>query len=99
MVERVREGHALDTFFGALAYPIRRAVLGQVIGGSESVGEPVEPHDVSSATVSKHLQVLATGGLTFGTDDCVRRASFDAASSSAVFVWSTRHRVSRGGCR
>ena len=98
MVERVPEKRPeeddLDAIFQALAHPIRRAIVEQVADGPESVGALAEPHDVSLAAVSKHLQVLADAGLIeFEQDGRVRRAHLDAAPLSAAFGWLTRYRV------
>jgi len=94
MVERTPTDEDLDAIFQALSHPIRRAILEQVADGPESVGELAEPHDVSLAAVSKHLQVLADAGLIeFEQDGRVRRAHLDAAPLSAAFGWLTRYRV------
>ena len=83
-----------DAIFGALAHPIRRALIEQLAGGSESVGELAEPHDVSLAAVSKHLQTLADAGLIeVEKDGRVRRCHLDAAPLSDAFGWLTRYRI------
>lgn len=53
----------LDLIFAALADPTRRAILAALIAGDRTVGELAEPHDISLAAISKHLQVLARAGL------------------------------------
>ena len=84
----------LDAIFRALAHPIRREILEQLVEGSESVGKLAEPHDVSLAAVSKHLHVLEDAGLVeFEKDGRVRRCHLDAAPLSAAFGWLTRYRV------
>jgi DNA-binding transcriptional ArsR family regulator len=53
----------LDLIFAALADPTRRAILSALIAGDRTVGELAQPHDISLAAISKHLQVLARAGL------------------------------------
>ena len=94
MVERRTDELDLDAVFGALAHPTRRELIEQLAGGPASVGELAEPHDVSLAAVSKHLQVLEDAGLIeVEQDGCVRRCHLDAAPLSDAFGWLTRYRV------
>lgn len=84
----------LDAIFHALAHPIRRAILEQLVDEPASVSTLAEPHDVSLAAVSKHLRVLEDAGLVeFEKDGRVRRCHLDAAPLSAAFGWLTRYRV------
>lgn len=53
----------LDTVFGALADPTRRAIVARLATGSLTVGELAEPFDMSLPAVSKHLAVLDDAGL------------------------------------
>lgn len=48
----------LDTTFGALADPIRRAILIRLSKGEETVGALAEPFGVSLPAISRHLKVL-----------------------------------------
>ena len=57
MVER------LDAVFAALADPTRRAMLGRLAGGEQSVGALAEPFSMSFAGASKHVKVLERAGL------------------------------------
>ena len=94
MVERSTDGPDLDAVFGALAHPTRRKLIEQVAGGPTSVGELADPHDVSLAAVSKHLQVLEDAGLIeVEKDGRVRRCHLEAAPLSDAFGWLTRYRV------
>ncbi|MFC7157375.1 ArsR/SmtB family transcription factor [Halomarina halobia] len=94
MVEREPNDPDLDAIFGALAHPTRRALIEQLAGGPASVGDLAEPHDVSLAAVSKHLQVLGDAGLIeVEKDGRVRRCHLDAAPLSDAFGWLTRYRV------
>jgi DNA-binding transcriptional ArsR family regulator len=53
----------LDTTFGALADPTRRAILARLARGEATVTELAAPFDVSLPAVSKHLRVLESAGL------------------------------------
>jgi DNA-binding transcriptional ArsR family regulator len=53
----------LDAVFSALADPTRRAVLGELDGGSLAVTELAVAHDMSLPGFMKHLKVLENAGL------------------------------------
>ena len=53
----------LSRTFAALADPTRRRMLALLADGERTVGELVEPFDMTFAAVSKHLRVLETAGL------------------------------------
>lgn len=53
----------LDLIFAALADPTRRAILSALMVRDRTVGELADPHAMSLAAISKHLQVLARAGL------------------------------------
>jgi len=54
----------LDTIFGALADPTRRAIVERLIArGEMAVGDIAEPFDISTPAISRHLQVLERAGL------------------------------------
>jgi DNA-binding transcriptional ArsR family regulator len=53
----------LDSLFGALSDPTRRAIVARLARGPTSVTELAEPFEMSLAAVSKHLQVLDRAGL------------------------------------
>ena len=53
----------LDAVFAALADPTRRAVLGELDGGSLAVSELAATHDMSLPGFMKHLRVLEDAGL------------------------------------
>ena len=54
---------SLDEIFGALADPIRRAILTRLAKGECPVGTLAEPFDVSAPAISRHLRVLEHSGL------------------------------------
>jgi len=53
----------LDSVFGALADPTRRAIIARLSQGEASVGELARPFDMALPSLMKHLRVLETGGL------------------------------------
>jgi DNA-binding transcriptional ArsR family regulator len=53
----------LDQIFHALSDSTRRSILREVTRGERSVGELAEPHAMSLAAVSKHLDVLERASL------------------------------------
>ncbi len=53
----------LDIVFKALADPTRREILKQLSVGDAYVSQLAEPHKMSLAAVSRHVQVLANAGL------------------------------------
>lgn len=53
----------LDTAFAALSDPTRRAILGRLALGEQTVTELAQPFDMSQPAISKHLQVLERAGL------------------------------------
>lgn len=55
---------ALPAVFGALADPIRLAIVERLLReGERSAGEIAEPFAVSKPAISKHLRVLEQAGL------------------------------------
>jgi DNA-binding transcriptional ArsR family regulator len=62
----------MDTFT-AIAEPTRRRILDELRASEHSVGELVEALAVSQPAVSKHLNVLRTGGLVSFRIDAQRR--------------------------
>jgi DNA-binding transcriptional ArsR family regulator len=53
----------LNSVFGALSDPTRRAMLRHLAGGPRTVGELAEPFDMSFAAAAKHVKVLEEAGL------------------------------------
>jgi DNA-binding transcriptional ArsR family regulator len=53
----------LDSVFGALADPTRRAIIAQLAQGDRTVGELAAPFAMSQPAVSRHLKVLESAGL------------------------------------
>jgi DNA-binding transcriptional ArsR family regulator len=63
----------LNSTFGALADPTRRAILARLSKGEASVLELAEPFDMSQPAISKHLKVLERAGLIVRGRDAQRR--------------------------
>jgi DNA-binding transcriptional ArsR family regulator len=53
----------LDRGFSALSDPTRRAILGRLALGEQTVMELAQPFDMSQPAISKHLRVLESAGL------------------------------------
>lgn len=90
MVRQSRTG--LDDVFTALADPTRRAILARLAQGEACVGELAEPHDMSFAAVSRHVQVLENAGLMQRTKqgrNIICR--FDGAPLDEAFGWLSHY--------
>jgi DNA-binding transcriptional ArsR family regulator len=59
----VKRSNPLDSTFGALADPTRRALLATLMLGRASITELAKPHRMSLPAVMKHLRVLEQAGL------------------------------------
>lgn len=53
----------LDSFFGAMADPTRRAVIEQLVSGPASVSTLHAPHKMALPTFMRHLKVLEDTGI------------------------------------
>ena len=83
----------LDLTFGALADPIRRAILERLVNGVVTVGELAQPFDVSRPAVSKHLRVLERAGLVRrARDGRVSRCGLDAGPMKDAADWVEQYR-------
>src|SRR5690348_13404656 len=82
----------LDAVFSALADPTRRAVLGELDGGSLAVSELAGPHDMSLPGFMKHLRVLEDAGLIARSKEGrVVSCELSAAPLRAAAVWISRY--------
>ena len=54
--------------FGALADPVRRALLEEMASGPARVVDLAARHPISRPAVSRHLRVLSEAGLVIATD-------------------------------
>ena len=59
----VKYSATLDSTFGALADPTRRAILATLMLGQASITELAKPHRMSLPAVMKHVRVLEQAGL------------------------------------
>jgi DNA-binding transcriptional ArsR family regulator len=55
--------HNLDSVYGAIADPTRRAILAMLADGEVNVGKVVDRFSISFNGVSKHVKVLERAGL------------------------------------
>jgi len=55
--------HADADVFTAIAHPIRRQLLDQLLAGDQSVNQLAEPFAISRPAISQHLQILREVGL------------------------------------
>jgi len=86
---------ALDSVFGALADPTRRAIVERLLAQGElAVGDIAAPFDMSMPAISRHLAVLQRAGLIERRAERQRRLirarpeAFDEAES-----WINRQRA------
>ena len=88
------EDDTLDRTFGALAHPVRRAILGRLARGDvASVSELAEPFDVSLMAISKHVKVMEEAGLIRRRKDGrVRWCSYDPTAMGSASDWIDTHR-------
>ena len=89
----VTSSEQLDLTFGALADPIRRAILDRLVNGVATVGELARPFDVSRPAISKHLRVLERAGLVRrARDGRVSRCGLDAGPMRDAADWVGQYR-------
>jgi DNA-binding transcriptional ArsR family regulator len=87
----VEEG-VLDEVFGALADPVRRAILGHLDGKALLVSEIAAEFDISLQAVSKHIQVLVRAGLVRQErTGRISRCSLVAGPIQEASVWLNRY--------
>src|SRR6185437_10951619 len=63
----------MESVFGIIAEPNRRAILGLLAASQQSVGEIERQLSMPQPTVSKHLRVLREAGFVESTVDAQRR--------------------------
>ena len=82
----------LSLLFGALADPIRRAILLRLMDGPATVAELAKPFDVSQPAISKHLKVLEGAGLISRTRRATARLShLEAEPLREATTWLARY--------
>ena len=84
----------LDSLFGALADPTRRAIIDRLLARGElSVGEVAAPFAISTPAITRHLQVLEAAGLIERRAE--RQWRFVRVRANALAPmesWLSRHR-------
>lgn len=84
----------LDHTFGALADPIRRAILERLMRGDASTGELARPFKVSRPAISRHLRVLEKAKLVRrARDGRLSRTTLDASALREAAAWVERYRI------
>lgn len=84
----------LDTTFGALADPTRRAILATLLLGQASITELAKPHRMSLPAVMKHLRVLEGAGLVSQRKiGRTRRCQLAAQPLQEAEQWLSRYRA------
>jgi DNA-binding transcriptional ArsR family regulator len=83
----------LDAVFGALADPIRRAILSRLVEGEATVAELAAPFSVSQPAISRHLKVLERAGLISRTRRATARLShLEAEPLREATAWLASYR-------
>lgn len=89
-----RMANSLDTFFGAMSDPTRRAVIERLTQGPAPVGELHAPHDIALPTFLRHLKVLERAGLVRSEKKGrVRTVHIEAAPLARAENWLARQRL------
>jgi DNA-binding transcriptional ArsR family regulator len=84
----------LDTIFGALADPTRRAIVERLLAKGElTVGDIAAPFRISGPAISRHLRVLEDAGLIERRIERQwRMIRLQPAALDVVESWLTRQR-------
>jgi DNA-binding transcriptional ArsR family regulator len=84
----------IDRVFHALGDPTRRAILGRLSLGPQSVSNLAEPLGVTITAIGQHLRVLEeTGFVRTEKAGRVRRCHLESAGFRAVEHWAAEHRT------
>jgi DNA-binding transcriptional ArsR family regulator len=90
----VNQSASLDTTFGALADPTRRAILASLMLGQASISELAKPHRMSLPAVMKHVNVLEQAGLVsqkkIGRTRCCQLAAKPLQDAEE---WISKYRI------
>jgi DNA-binding transcriptional ArsR family regulator len=90
----VKYSAALDSTFGALADPTRRAILATLMLGQASITELAKPHRMSLPAVMKHVRVLEHAGLVAQKKTGrTRRCQLAAKPLKDAESWLSQYRV------
>ncbi|HMD07280.1 MAG TPA: metalloregulator ArsR/SmtB family transcription factor [Candidatus Acidoferrum sp.] len=84
----------LNTTFGALSDPTRRAILARLAQGEAMVTELAEPFRVSLPAISKHVRILESAGLLEReVDGRVHRCRLAAQPMKNAAAWIEQYRA------
>jgi DNA-binding transcriptional ArsR family regulator len=82
----------LDSVFGALADPTRRAILARLAQGEATVSELAAPFAVTQPAISRHLKVLERAGLISRSRRATARLShLEAEPLREATAWLARY--------
>ncbi|MBA2521269.1 MAG: winged helix-turn-helix transcriptional regulator [Chloroflexia bacterium] len=85
-------GDQLNSVFGALADPTRRAILARLTNGDATVAELAAPFNVSQPAISRHLKVLERAGLISRRRRATARLShLEAEPLREATAWLSRY--------
>jgi DNA-binding transcriptional ArsR family regulator len=84
----------IDRVFQALGDPTRRAIIGRLTLGPQSVSRLAEPLGVTLTAIGQHLQVLEEAGFVrTQKSGRVRSCRLESAGFRAVEQWAAEHRT------
>jgi len=90
----VKYSATLDSTFGALADPTRRAILASLMLGEISLSNLAGPHRMSLPAVMKHLRVLEQAGLVSQKKaGRIRHCQLAAKPLKDAETWLSQYRV------
>jgi len=90
----VKYSSSLDSTFGALADPTRRAILATLMLGQASITELAKPYRMSLPAVMKHLHVLEQAGLVSQKKTGrTRRCQLAAKPLKDAEAWLSQYRI------
>jgi DNA-binding transcriptional ArsR family regulator len=90
----VKYSASLDSTFGALADPTRRAILAALMLGQASISELARPHRMSLPGVMKHVRILERAGLVSQRKiGRTRRCQLAAKPLKDAEAWISRYRL------
>jgi DNA-binding transcriptional ArsR family regulator len=85
---------SLDSTFGALADPTRRALLASLMLGQASISELAKPYRMSLPAVMKHLRVLEQAGLVCQKKTGrTRQCQLTARPLKDAETWLSQYRI------
>jgi DNA-binding transcriptional ArsR family regulator len=85
--------HTLNTVFGALSDPTRRAIVMRLCEGEASVGELAKPFDMALPSLMKHIHILESSGLVVSEKAArVRTCALQTEALETIEVWLTAQR-------